>query len=46
MKNRNLDVLLKVRKAKQSQALAALGVETSGRCRVKFSTGGSIFQSG
>ena len=27
MKNRNLDVLLKVRKAKQSQALAALGVE-------------------
>jgi flagellar biosynthesis chaperone FliJ len=27
VKNRNLDVLLKVRKAKQSQALAALGVE-------------------
>lgn len=27
MKNRNLDVLLKVRKAKQGQALAALGVE-------------------
>ena len=27
MNNRNLDVLLKVRKAKQSQALAALGVE-------------------
>ena len=27
MKNRNLDVLIKVRKAKQSQALAALGVE-------------------
>ena len=36
MNNRNLDVLLKVRKAKQSQALASLGVERVAAAGLSF----------